>query len=586
MNYLPQPRKLSILTALLGAACISGLLLLVGAVSPADRHGTAVAAPLAPSPSFGVVQPGSFITETYGDRDYRLYIPEGYQAGAPLPLLVVLHGCGQDPTSMSVDTHFNVYADQFNFLALYPRQPQSANGTRCWNWFEPAHQQRGAGEPALIAGMTAQVQNRYSVDSNRVFVTGLSAGGAMSIIMGATYPDVYAAIGVSAGIEYGCATDTASGLVAMASGGCMNPVESGNKAYAAMGQFARVVPVIVFHGSADAVVVVKNAHNILTQWAQTDDLAADGADNNNIDDVPEGTFPGQVPGGHTYTRYTYNDSRNGRTVLEKYIVDAMPHAWSGGTLDLKNGGDRNVDPLGPDASLIMWEFFQANPMPGEEPSPTPTSIPCAVQFPDVPQGSTFYAYVRCLACRGIIGGFSDGNFRPGSNVTRGQLSKIVANSAGFSEPVSGQTFEDVPAGSTYHIYIERMAGRHIIGGYPCGGPSEACGEDKRPYFRPNDSASRGQIAKIVSDAAAYDEAPGPQRFEDVRPGSPFYEWVQRLASRGHIGGYGCGGPGEPCREGNLPYFRPGHNASRGQTAKIVANTFFPGCETSAQGKSR
>ncbi len=440
MDHSMQPRKLSILAALLGAACVTALLLLAAAVSAADRPRTAVAAPLTDSTSSGVVQAGSFITETYGDRDYRLYIPEGYQVGTPLPLLVVLHGCGQDPTSMAVDTHFNEYADQFKFLALYPRQPQSANGTRCWNWFLPEHQQRGAGEPALIAGMTAQVQSRYAVDSMRIFVTGLSAGGAMSIIMGATYPDVYAAIGVSSGIEYGCATDTASGVIAMSSGGCANPVESGNKAYAAMGQYERVMPVIVFHGSADAVVVVKNAHNILTQWAQTDDLASDGADNNNIDDVPEGTTPGQVPGGHTYTRYTYNDSHDGRTVLEKYIVDAMPHAWSGGTLDLEGGGDRNVDPLGPDASLIMWEFFQANPMPVDEPTPSPTPIPCAVQFPDVPQGSTFYSYVRCLACRGIIGGFSDGNFKPGSNVTRGQLSKIVANSAGFNEPVSGQTF--------------------------------------------------------------------------------------------------------------------------------------------------
>lgn len=585
MNHFPQPHRPSIVAALLCAACISVLLLLAGALSSADRHGTAIAAPLTGSPSFGAVQAGSFITETYGDRDYRLYIPAGYQAGTPLPLLVVLHGCGQDPTSMSVDTHFNVYADQFKFLALYPRQPQSANGTRCWNWFLPEHQERGAGEPALIAGMTAQVQSRYSVDNKRIFATGLSAGGAMSVIMGATYPDVYSAIGVSAGIEYGCASSLESGFAAMA-GGCMDPVESGNKAYAAMGQYERVVPTIVFHGSADAVVVVKNAHNIITQWAQTDDLAADGADNNDIDDVPKGNYPGQVPGGHTYTRYTYNNSHNGSIVLEKYIVDAMPHAWSGGTLDLVNGGDRNVDPLGPDASLIMWQFFQANPMPGNEPTPTATAIPCAVQFPDVPQGSTFYAYVRCLACRSILGGFSDGTFKPGSDVTRGQLAKIVANAAGFNEPVAGETFEDVAAGSTYYPFIERMAARHIIGGYECGGPGETCGEGNRPYFRPNAGASRGQIAKIVSDAADYEEAPGAQRFEDVPPGSPFYAEVQRLASRGYIGGYPCGGPGESCGEGNLPYFRPGDSASRGQTAKIVANTFFPGCETSTTGKSR
>ncbi|MDQ3928760.1 MAG: PHB depolymerase family esterase, partial [Chloroflexota bacterium] len=468
MNHTLQSRKPSTLTMLLGAACISVLLVLLVAVTSADQPRMAVAAPLANSAQYGTVEAGSFITETYGDRDYRLYIPAGYQAGTPLPLLVVLHGCGQDPTSMAVDTHFNVYADQFNFLALYPRQPQSANGTRCWNWFLPEHQQRGAGEPALIAGMTAQVQSRYSVDSRRIFVTGLSAGAAMSVIMGATYPDVYAAIGVSSGIEYGCAYDLASGLAAMSAGGCPDPAANGTKAYNAMGQYKRVVPVILFHGSADAVVVVQNGHNTITQWAQTDDLAADGADNNNIDDVPEGTYPGQVPGGHTYTRYTYNDSQNGKIILEKYIIDAMLHAWSGGTLDLQNGGDRNVDPLGPDESLIMWEFFAARPMPDDEPLPTP--IPCAVQFPDVPQGSPFYAYVRCLACRGILGGFGDGMFRPGSDVTRGQLSKIVANSAGFTEQVSGQTFEDVPPSSTYYAYVERIASRHIIGGYPCGGP--------------------------------------------------------------------------------------------------------------------
>ncbi|MDQ3929693.1 MAG: S-layer homology domain-containing protein, partial [Chloroflexota bacterium] len=112
------------------------------------------------------------------------------------------------------------------------------------------------------------------------------------------------------------------------------------------------------------------------------------------------------------------------------------------------------------------------------------------------------------------------------------------------------------------------------------------GEGNRPYFRPNAGASRGQIAKIVSDAVGYNEAPGAQRFEDVPPGSAFYDGVQRLASRGYIGGYPCGGRGEPCGESNRPYFRPGDSASRGQTAKIVANTFFPGCETSTKGASR
>jgi hypothetical protein len=214
---------------------------------------------------------------------------------------------------------------------------------------------------------------------------------------------------------------------------------------------------------------------------------------------------------------------------------------------------------------------------------TGTPTPCAVSFTDLPPSSTFYASVRCLACRGILGGYSNGTFRPNNDITRGQLSKIVANSAGLNEPVSGQTFQDVPVGSTFYTYIERMARRGIVGGYPCGTvPYEPCGTSNKPYFRPGAHATRGQISKIVSNAKGYNDPPGEQIFEDVPPGSTFYEWVQRLASRGIIGGYPCGGPGEPCGVGNRPYFRPNKNATRGQVSKMVANTFFPGCQTQLQ----
>jgi hypothetical protein len=213
------------------------------------------------------------------------------------------------------------------------------------------------------------------------------------------------------------------------------------------------------------------------------------------------------------------------------------------------------------------------------PMPTPTA--CTLSFTDVPQSNAFYVHVRCLACRGILGGYSDGTFRPNNDITRGQLSKIVANSAGFNEPVSGQTFQDVLIGSTFYAFIERMAARGIIGGYACGGMGEPCGASNKPYFRPNANATRGQISKIVSNAKGYNDPTGSQIFEDVPPGSAFYDWVQRLASRGIMGGYPCGGPGEPCGSGNKPYFRPNNNATRGQVSKIVANTFFPGCNPPA-----
>ncbi len=232
------------------------------------------------------------------------------------------------------------------------------------------------------------------------------------------------------------------------------------------------------------------------------------------------------------------------------------------------------------------------------PTATPTPIaptPCPVQFQDVPVGSTFYDTIRCLACRGIVGGYPCGGpgepcpgpyYRPNNNVTRGQVSKIVAESAGFADPVPStqQTFADVAPGSTFALWVERLASRGIISGYPCGGPGEPCGgPTNRPYFRPNTPVTRGQLSKIVSGAAGWTETPTGQTFADLPPGSPFYLFVQRIAGRGIISGYPCGGAGEPCvAPSNRPYFRPGSTATRGQTAKIGADAFYPNCQTPAR----
>lgn len=206
-------------------------------------------------------------------------------------------------------------------------------------------------------------------------------------------------------------------------------------------------------------------------------------------------------------------------------------------------------------------------------------VGCDARFNDVCPDHWAYAFIECLASRGILGGYADGTFRPNNNITRGQLSKVVSNSAGFNETPAGQTFEDVPPSNSFYVYVERMYLHNVIGGYPCGGPGEPCGPGNRPYFRLNSNATRGQIAKIVSNAAGYSDTPTGQSFQDVPPGSAFYTWVQRLSVRGIMGGYPCGGPGEPCGPGNLPYFRPNNNATRAQVAKIDANTFFPTCST-------
>jgi len=209
---------------------------------------------------------------------------------------------------------------------------------------------------------------------------------------------------------------------------------------------------------------------------------------------------------------------------------------------------------------------------------TATATACTLNFIDVPVGSTFYPYVHCLACVGIINGYPDGTFKPNNQVTRGQLSKIVSNSAGFSDPQTTQMFHDVPVGSTFQVFIGRLASRGYINGYPCGGPGEPCQPGNLPYFRPNNNATRGQISKIDSNAAGFSDPPSGQQFQDVAVGSAFYTYNFGLVSRDVMSGYRCGGAGEPCvPPGNLPYFRPNNNATRGQTSKIVSNTFFPGC---------
>lgn len=221
--------------------------------------------------------------------------------------------------------------------------------------------------------------------------------------------------------------------------------------------------------------------------------------------------------------------------------------------------------------------------------PTNTPVVCSVRFQDVPPDHTFYAQVICLACEGIISGYPCGGpgepcgatgdpyFRPGNGITRGQIAKIVAGAAGFTEPVSGQSFQDISLGSPFYEAIERLLTRGVVGGYPCGGMGEPCGAGNLPYFRPNGSATRGQIAKIVSESAAFGEPVSEQAFEDVGVGSTFYDYVGRLATRGVMSGYPCGETGEPCRAGDLPYFRPNSNATRGQTSKIVTNTYLPEC---------
>jgi hypothetical protein len=230
--------------------------------------------------------------------------------------------------------------------------------------------------------------------------------------------------------------------------------------------------------------------------------------------------------------------------------------------------------------------------PASSPTPSPAPTSCTIQFADVPPGSTFYSFVRCLACQGLISGYPCGGlgepcnsthdpyFRPANSVTRGQAAKIISNSANYQDPIppGRQTFKDVPPASTFWLYVERVALHGAIHGYSCGGAGEPCPGN---YFRPSNNLTRGQLAQIASTAANYQDPipPGRQTFNDVPPASTFWLVIERVYLHGTINGYACGGVGEPCPG---VYYRPNNTVTRGQTAKISANTFFPDCNPVAR----
>jgi poly(hydroxyalkanoate) depolymerase family esterase len=244
----------------------------------------------------------------------------------------------------------NALAELHTFLVVYPAQASSANVGKCWNWFRREDQQRGAGEPALLAGLTRQIMATYHVDASRVFVAGMSAGAAMSVILGTTYPDLYAAVGVHSGLAYAAAHNLATALTAMWYGGPA-PARPESRTAGATDVPARVVPTIVFHGDRDTTVNVVNADHVLTPWVQ----ATDEWDTTAGTDQHVTVGQGQVPGGYAYTRSIYQDPQ-GRALMEKWIVHQMGHAWSGGS---PRGS--YSDPKGPNASAEMVRFFSEHP---------------------------------------------------------------------------------------------------------------------------------------------------------------------------------------------------------------------------------
>lgn len=264
-----------------------------------------------------------------GSRTYKVYVPSGYE-GQALPVVIMLHGCTQNPDDFALGTGMNALAEEQTFIVAYPGQPQSANMQKCWNWFNGSDQQRGSGEPSLISGIALEVVREFSADPNRVYAAGLSAGGAAAAIMAATYPDVFAAVGVHSGLPCGAATDMPGAFAAMNGGGTVKARKDGPG-----------IPTIVFHGDADKTVKPINGEQVFA-------LAMPNAA------LSQAVNQGESAKGMAFTRTVRADDA-GRPMLEHWALHGAGHAWSGGSRD-----GSYTDPRGPDASREMVRFFMTH----------------------------------------------------------------------------------------------------------------------------------------------------------------------------------------------------------------------------------
>ena len=279
-----------------------------------------------------------FLSRSYacaaGRRSYKLYVPSRHHAGERRPLVVMLHGGTQDADDFAAGTRMNELAEEHGFLVAYPRQCKRANASLCWNWFKPEDQVRGAGEPSIIAGMTSEIVAEYDIDPQRVFVAGLSAGGAMASVMAANYPEIYTAVGVHSGLPYRSATDVASAFTAMrGDAGLPGRQRKSRRA----SDHALRVRTIVFHGDVDHIVHPSNAAKIVEAQAK---------DGDSVERVEA-----RASTSRTYTREITRDP-TGIAVVEQWSIHGSGHAWSGGS---PNG--TYTDPHGPDASREMLRFF-------------------------------------------------------------------------------------------------------------------------------------------------------------------------------------------------------------------------------------
>lgn len=287
-----------------------------------------------------VSEGATFASDTFtcdaGSRAYRTYIPAP-RSGGVTGVVVMLHGCTQNPEDFAAGTGMNLLADRHGFVALYPAQSRGDNAQSCWNWFSRGDQKRGRGEPAILAELTREICEKHGVGREATFVAGLSAGAAMAAILGEAYPDVFAAIGAHSGLPVGAAKDVPSAFAAMA----------GTAVEAGPAHSGTAVRTIVFHGTADATVHPSNGDRIVQR-------AVSGA----VRQVVEQTQSGQI-NGRSYARIIATGP-DGRDMLEHWQITGLGHAWSGG-----QAGGSYTDTKGPDASAEMIRFFFETTVKGQ-----------------------------------------------------------------------------------------------------------------------------------------------------------------------------------------------------------------------------
>lgn len=311
--------------------------------------------------AFPSVAHAAVTTETHGPRSVRVFVPS--KPTSPLSMVVMLHGCTQEPNGFADATQMDAVAEEKGFVAIYPEQPSSVTPTKCWQWWEPAHQARDGGEPKELADAVSAIAAAKGVDAQRVYVAGISAGGAMTTILGATYPDRFAAVGVVAGLEYK-ATTSFGGVLEASSKGGPDPSVQADLVYTGMGTRGRAVPAIVFHGTVDSVVAKVNGDQVAAMWlgVATRGLGPTA--------VAAGT-PVSATAGYPFTWTPHVVKAKGSSVVEHYVIEGLGHAWPGG----KAGGSYS-DAKGPNASQLIWAFFSgrtiAAPIDVAPPAP-PTS---------------------------------------------------------------------------------------------------------------------------------------------------------------------------------------------------------------------